>query len=480
MKQLHVFASRSFSVVSYCAQDTGAVYRAAGTFPQPHWPNGRWCGEVAMFLNHLLDRHYEHEPRGGTLGTYSSYLAPLVRFCFERKFRDGFLSINDQDFSSQVKLLYEAKSWKHGHQVPSYNRTTVRSMVSVWLEFLSYLGSLFADNSFIGENGRIRASRVPSILGSKGKRGGSSETWTHHALGPSDPYNRRLPLRDSQLLSLRVAATQIGVSVFDKKRKLAMLEAFDTLGFRRIEAHLLRVSDVRAALSQANVQEPNNNHEAQDDDFRRHACFLSFRMRKQRDGSKERLRHVPVSVVTLQFFREYLTVRRQALALAGRSESKTDGSFFVNPQTGRAYEPNYFTQEFSNLARAAGLVEPCSPHMARGRFFTRELVRLVLAHKLENVDDFRRALLNTEAFLSQVREISGHASPESLKVYIDLAFAEVAGLAKTLSRVEAQRTFDAIQTANDRYLLAIRSGTDAGTAGAELSRALGALALKSQ
>lgn len=468
MKQLHTLASPGFSVVAYCAEDSGAMFRPAGTLPLPHWPNERWNMEVSLFLNELLDTQYEHEPRGGTLGTYCAYLAPLVRFCFEKRRKEGFLSITDQDFAVQVEGLYKAKSLKNGREVQTYNRTTVRAMVSVWLDFLSFLGKTFGDTSFIGEHGRIRARRIRVARAG----GGSTETWAHTALGESDPYNRRMPLRDAQLRALRVAAAQVRAPEFAKKRRLSMLEAFDVLGFRRIEAHLLRVADVRAALKAAKKDFEAHATAPDDDDLRRRASFLSFRMRKQADGAKERPRKVPVSAVTLQFFKEYLRVRRDALKDEGLKESDTDGSFFVNPKTGRAYEPGYFTQEFWKLARAANILEPCSPHMARARYFTRELVRLILAHKLENADDFRRALINSEAFLNQVREISGHADPESLKVYIDLAFAEVAGLAKTLDRVEAQRTFDAIQAANERYVLAVSAGADAAEAGAELSRAL--------
>ena len=85
-------------------------------------------------------------------------------------------------------------------------------------------------------------------------------------------------------------------------------------------------------------------------------------------------------------------MRDKAVKKSRWTTSEGGDSFFINLQTGKAYQPNFFTQEYSILAKAAGILEPCAPHMARARYFTREFVRLILAHKLENVDDFRRAL----------------------------------------------------------------------------------------
>jgi integrase len=474
MKQLHSFASKEFKLLSYLAAGHGPVYRPAATMPEYHWPDGRWCLDVALFLHEKLAQNCEHEPRGGTLGTYSTYLSPLVRYCYKHR-EKSFLALTDADFSQCVMDLYDKRRLTPAGRVVANNRTTVHAMACLWLDFLSYLGKAYCDDHFVGEHGRIRATKVRANRKFAGTHA-SGLVWAHHSIGESDPYNTRFPMKDSQLKKLRDATAQLSRDDFQRRRRLVMLELFDGVGLRRIEASLLRVQDVTKAIKEwESAPKKNWSLVPEADDMTRPAFFLSFRMRKQKDGSKERLRNVPISAVTLQFFKEYLKMRRNALKKAGWSAGEANDSFFINLETGRAYQPNFFTQEYSKLAKVAGIMEPCSPHMARARYFTREFVRLILAHQLESVDDFRRALLNSEAFKEQVREISGHVSAKSLDVYINLAFAEVAGLAKTFARVEAQRHLDAIESANERYLAAIGSGQDPAVAGAELSRALSAL-----
>ena len=474
MKQLYTLASRKYKLVAYAAAGHGSVSRSAATMPEYHWPDGRWCLDVAFYMHEKLSQGCSHEPRGGTLGTYSAYLSPLVRYCHRHRGK-SFLALTDADFSQCVKDLYEERRLTSAGPVAVNNRTTVRAMACQWLDFLSFLGKTYCDDYFVGEFGRIRATQATARF--VGTVYASALVWTHPSIGQSDPYNTRFPMRDSQLKKLRDAASKISKNDFQRRRRLVMLELFDGVGLRRIEASLLRVDDVMSAIkaSKKSGLMERWSQEPEADDMKRTAFFLSFRMRKQKDGSKERLRHVPISAVTLQFFQEYLTMRRFALKEKGWSASDVDDTFFINLQTGKTYQPNFFTQEYSILAKAAGIMEPCSPHMARARYFTREFVRLILAHQLENVDDFRRALLNSEAFKEQVREISGHVSAKSLDVYINLAFAEVAGLAKTFSRIESQRHLDATMSANERYLAAIKSGQNPAAAGAELSRALSAL-----
>lgn len=481
MKQLFTLAPRTFSLVFLFAGGGRAERRSAESMPEYVWPDGRWCMDVALYLHELLARGCEHAPRGGTLGTYGAYLAPLVRFCFSKRSR-RFLSLTDADFSKQVKALYDARTRKDdGTLVPTNNRTTVRTIACVWLDFLSFLGKFYGKDNFVGDSGTIRASRV-KVQARPSRNGANSATyaWSHRSIQSADPYRKRHPLRDSQLRLLREAAHKFSSSHFQRRRRLVMLELFDVIGLRRIEAHLLRVSDVMAAIAIAKAGRPQRSAallSQEPDDIARRAFFLSFRMRKQPDGDKERLRHAPISAVSLQFFEEYLKERSRHLKRIGRTESDSEGAFFINIITGTPVAPNFFTQEFHVLASEAGIREPCSPHMARGRYLTREFVRLIRAHHLESLDDWRRALLNSEVFLEQVAEISGHTSTESLKLYINLAFAEVAQLAATLSRVEAQRNLDAATEANHRYLAAISAGDDPKEAGEQLSRAISALSL---
>jgi hypothetical protein len=239
MSQLYTLASKDFKLVSYVSAGASPTLRSAATMPEYHWPDGHWCLDVAFFLHEKLGKGYEHEPRGGTLGTYSAYLSPLVRYCYTYR-NKSFLALTDADISQCVKDLYDKKRLTPAGLVLVNNRTTVRRMACLWLDFLSYLGRTYCDNYFVGEYGRIRATQKKVTVKFTSPYA-SNLVWIHSSIGRPDPYNTRLPMRDSQLKRLREAVCQISKDEFQRRRRLVMLGMFDDLGLRRIEASLLRV-----------------------------------------------------------------------------------------------------------------------------------------------------------------------------------------------------------------------------------------------
>lgn len=473
-RQLHRFASADFEAFGLWTPKHGRTTRPAGTVPLLLWPDGHWCLEVNLFLHSLFENGYAHQPRGGTLGTYAAYLARLVRFCYVTK-KKSFIDLTDSEFAESVRRLYEAVCVKNGAVVQALNRTTVRAITSIWLEFLSFVGDYYDDASFVGKDGRIRAFKEKTFTGRSGQFA-QGESWRHWSINASDPYHRRMPLSENTLRLLREAAARTGRGAFLRRRRLVMLELIDTTGLRRLEASLLRVKDVQEAIDQwrlsgAKEQCPPGASKPLEG---AEVFFLSFRMVKQKDREKERLRTVPISAVTLRFFAEYLGHRKRLLQRLGRPMVRPDDPFLVSAKSGKALQPNTFTFEFMLLANAAGIVGPCSPQMGRGRFMTREYVRLINTHHMETADDFRRALLDDKSFKEKVRQVSGHARASSVDVYINVAIDEIASLAATISRVDAQRNVDALRNANQRYAAALAQGEDPAIAGAELSRAVAA------
>lgn len=479
--QLFRMCRIGFRQVSFVTEGKPS-FRDASTVPAFYWPNGRWCVPVNLYLDHLWASNRKHRPRGGTLGTYSAYLTPLVHYVFARK-GASFARLTNSDFIQCVKLALEETVTTKAGAVAKRNSGNVRDMAHVWLSFLLFLADLFNWKGFIGENGAIRAIKTVTKVG-RGALAREITTWSHPSIPKGPPLKRRFPITERVLKALRAAAAKTK-SPFLRRRRLAMLELFDAVGFRRIEASLLRVSDVRDAINAMRLAGRTPSAEFDSDDHASASHILSFRMRKQPDGNEERLRHVPVSAVTLQFLAEYLMARDKFVRRMKFTETTTEGCFFFNLSRGTPLLPNTFTQEINHLVNdylaqrkpnEPPIQRPCSPHMIRARYITREFVRLIMSHNLETMDDFRRALLDVEHFKKQVTLITGHISPASLDFYIDLAFAEVAELAKTKARVEAQRDLDAVAAANERYRAAIANGEDALQAGRELSAVLSALA----
>ena len=485
MAQLHSHARRDFETFALWTPESGRELRPAGTFPFVEWPDGHWCLEVNLFLLDLLDQGCAHAPRGGTLGTYAAYLSPLVRYCFEANKK--FIELTDGEFSKRIEALYSDTKIKHGVVTRRNNRTTVRAIASVWLDFLAFVGELCGDSLFVARGGRIRAH----VEGTNRTRGGSRARdggWQHHSLGSNDPYNYRMPLSDEQLKKLRSAASTISRSEFSRRRRLVVLELFDVVGLRRIEASRLTVGDVQRAIAKrdslAEAHKP-----AEGSNSLPTPAMLSFWKAKarRRRGSAEakaeameaddktQRREVPVPAVTLQFFSEYLYRLRKLMKRLGM-ECKPKTPFFINLSKGRhrgqALMPNWFTLEFAFLAKAAGITSPCSPHMARHRYIVRELIRLIQEYKLETIDDFRRALLDTKSLISRLRQLTGHSSLEGIEPYIQIAFDELAGMESAVGRVHVRREVDALDAAQERYNLAIEGGEDPAAAGAELARAV--------
>lgn len=466
--QVCTFAREGFHVFSGLTSRGDVLQRDASTMPHVRWPDGHWCLEANLYLHELLvERGLQHQPRGGTLGTYASALTELIRFCFAQR-QKCFIAITDGDFTACVDRLYKKRRLRQGVLTAANNRTTVHSIAAVWLDYLDFIGRLYARPDFVSRTGTIRAYK--SHEAGRG-RWSDSAGWKHHALsGSRDPYNHRAALSDTQLDLLREAVSKIGRSRFARRRLLVMIELFDSLGLRRIEAHWLTVRNVvrcadewRACLSR---QRPGSEGPS-------HATFV---FRKAKGRSPEATREVPISPVTLQFLEEYLTLLRRLVERFGLTFN-LDTPLFPNlgrkpDKRGKPVQPNYFTLEFHRLALAAGITVPCSPHNARHRYIVRELVRLILTHHLETRDQFRRALLDSKAFVGKLRQLSGHTSEKGIEPYISHAFDEITDMKRVLRKVDAHRNVDALEVARARFWQSLANGENPREAGIALAKSV--------
>jgi site-specific recombinase XerC len=386
IEQLHTHASERFRVFSNLAADDSLLGRAAGFLPMIRWPNGRWCLEGNLFLNRLLDKGSSLKGKGGTLTTYCSYLAPLLRFCFFAKKQPSELA--DVDFKFVLSTLGSIDK-KKGR--PRNNRTTMVKIGSVWLEFLSFVGSYYGNSHFLSHTESNANEGIGVIKGFKKKHEGKLpnghiycyETW-HHPSFPTerDPEGKRFPLSEMDVAKLREAADDAQCTHFIRQRRLATIELFDILGFRRMEAVLLTVGDVEAAIK--TDEEARNRGDVE------FVPSITFRSVKKK-GNKTHKRTVPINRISLDFLTSYNELRKRHLKELGVKESPAS-AFLVRESNGQALQPNWLTQEFHFLARKAGLMGPCSPHMMRHRFITQAFVTLIISHKINSVDEFHEML----------------------------------------------------------------------------------------
>ncbi len=477
MSQLFTMAPSTFCLA--VAQTGGKeLVREAPTSPIPEWQDGSFCFPICYYVCSLIEAGKTTAPAGGTIKTYLCYLSELIRYCDDKLDRD-FLQLTDWSFSDTVGRLYPSNNFdKPRENQSNRNRTTVHKMVCQWLDFLAFYATLRGRDDFLGEHGVIKAVRVEKTVKKNGKTF-RTWVWEHNALAPVDAYRYLAPMSEKHLAQLRRAVRLLESSAFTKRKRLTMLELFSTVGLRRIEASLLRVSDVRPAIDDLNryLQSASKfadkfAQKVDDMTASARAVFtLKFRMRKQKKG-RERIRTTPISAVTLQFFKEYLEARAIEVRKAGYVDDD-DSPFFINLQKREPYRPNYFTQEFSALAIAAGLGQvPCSPHRMRARFIVNELIRLG-RDAIERAGSAAKGfVIDLRDLIGKLMEITGHLSPEAIDVYIGYAKGELFGFGQCDSRSEMERRLAAINHAEEVYRIQITAGVEPAVAGEELARAI--------
>lgn len=456
LHQLHKLSREDLEVFASWSPEKGLRKKKSGKVPLIRWPNKHWCLEANLFMADLLHGGYSTKGEGGTLGTKAAYLAPLIRYCFAN--RKAFDKLTDAIFVEMVLGLYDTKRHTRAGLVTANNNTSVRSIVTTWLDFLHFVGAFHGDDGYVGPLGAIQASRETREIKKERRKSYTISSWTHKALGVGDAEHRRLPMSEHNIKKLRETASTHTANAFLRLRRLIMLELFDAVGMRRIEAAALPAKAVFEAISEAKASGGGISK----------IGFLKFPTAK---GGLDR--KVPLSPATLSFFAKYLKLASSILRKLGRTlNDKTP--FFFNLDTGNALNPNTFTLEFWKLAAEAQIFDPCSPHLVRHRYIVRAFVRLILAHQLGSKDDFRKAMLDQDAFMHTVSQITGHSSAASLDSYINLAFEEIGKLSETMERVEMQSHYDALRRAGERYASDIAAGVEAKVAGDDLFAALSA------
>ena len=119
---------------------------------------------------------------------------------------------------------------------------------------------------------------------------------------------------------------------------------------------------------------------------------------------------------------------------------------FLSETTGNPLQSQTISQELYALANAAGIEEKAHAHMFRHRFITKLFVTLIEQHAFENIDDFRRALLDTESIKQKVQQWTGHSQLSSLEIYIHLAFDEITHFKKSYDHQKFSRAIDSVRT----------------------------------
>jgi len=454
--KLYSLTSKGFKLPSHVDSNGIDFVSKADSIPVMLWPDGRWCFTANAYMLSLYSAGRSRRNGGGTLATYAANISHLLRFCSDNRIELNELS--DNEFTLFINNL---KGERRAGQPQARVREaeTVIRIGRKCLDFLDYVGEQYQIVNFVGPEGQICATkRVAYYSGKKSARRNISvnvKYWHHRSFPIRNPKVKRLPIGAEDIKKMRESIRGQSSNRFIRKRRYVMLMLLDITGGRRSEIVDLRVSSV---LEIENDEKP----------------MLKILTAKRR-GGKESHRLLPISHHDVKFLIEFINMNRKLIIRRTCGVNNDDDHLLISKTTGRGLVPNTITQEVGKLAKAAGISGQTCPQMFRHRFFTSLFVTLIQHHELQNPDDFRRALVDDEGLKLIVTQWAGHLNPESIDVYLHLAFAEFAGLKKTYDLVITHRAIDSFRSSLHQMQDELRGGDDPGKVAARLARQLDAL-----
>lgn len=437
--KLYHHTPSAFALPTYVDRVHKVFTSPAQNIPMLEWPDGKWCLLANMYMMDLYHRGLSRRNRGGTLLTYAAHISHLIRYCFYNQI--DVSDLTDNQFALFMKSLQGEHRIK-SPQVRARDANTVIAIGRTCLDFLACVGRLHHDGEFVGPNGRIRAEQKlysRSRSGRWNKRNGVVKAYWHHRAFPTpDSKRKRLPISTAAVTKLRESVFPLGGSLFLRKRRYVMLTLLEVTGGRRSEVAALTVESVRQALP------------------------MEYPMLKlltvKRAGGRDDYRLVPIARHDLVILTEFIEKNRRRVARRTCGLDDDDGAVLISETTGRGLSDNTITQEIHKLRKHSGIQEQACPHMFRHRFITKLFVALIEQHHLENQDEFRRALLDTETMKQKIQQWTGHKDLSSLDTYLNLAFEETANFKKTFNLVSAQRVMGSFAARLEEFQQELRNG----------------------
>lgn len=404
--------------------------------PFIRWPNREPCFEANLYMLSGLKRSLSRRVRGGTLRTYAMNITFLIRFCYENQIK--LTELTDNWFRLFINSLQSEKHL-NGKRLRSNNQ--VLKIGKQCIDFLIFLKAAYNLEAFIGGES-FNAIRVWEksfkIKSSHSSKRITKSSLYHNSFPKPDSFRRRHPISDSAASAIKtVIQNQNDRGLV--KRNAAIYQTYEQTGGRRTEGIWLRVNDVREALDSA------------------YECPL-IRLITLKRSNQDEERYVPVSRVYLENINNYVRTTRRRVIKRTIGHKKDHGIVFISHVTGLPLTPDTVSTYMNNWRRESGISEQAFIHLLRHAFITEKLKCIILEHELQNQDEFRKALLNTERFKLQLQQWTGHAHLPSLDTYIDLAFADLAGVRQTYDAVALKSSTELIKDKIQTLKLEIESG----------------------
>jgi len=404
-KQLWKKTNNDCQLVDY-SNNQGSALVNAPNIPVMFWPDGNVCWPITIWL---MERGKSYIARanskgrrntnGGSLNTHASLISHFVRFTHHYHNKD-FTSLYDDDLKAWVKNLKAEIDTKRPNSKKRKN-TQVGSIMRSALTFLVwYQHYMLYNDKLIGEE---IGNQITILY--KTKKGRSSlgksyhQKYIHHRHIPNNNTPKKVfAIGHEHITKLYDALRETTPNIQVRKRNECILKLLEATGGRRVEVAEITVEDVKLALTTERLT-----------------------LRTAKSDTSER--QVPVAKQWIEPIERYINIyrKKQVKELIKNGKiSAEPKSLFINLNNGDKLYETYISKLISNLRKAANINEKTCAHMFRHRFIT-----IQVATRLK---DFRKGDLPIDvasSILTKVSSLSGHSDPESLRSYIDLAFAEL-------------------------------------------------------
>ncbi|TLS80657.1 site-specific integrase [Photobacterium damselae] len=409
------------------------ITKDASGIPFIRYPDGIPCTEANIYMLGCFNRSLSRKVGGGTLKTYASNISHLIRFCHKNGW--AFTTLSDDRFELFIRGL-QAEIDKFGNRERGVNQ--VIKIGRACIEFITTVADFHAHETLIGEEDfnaiKIEKKEVKRFV--EGMKKPKIEFYYHHSSFPKpDSENKRLPISHIAAAAIKAQINKQENSDI-RQRDIMIYQTLEQTGARRTEVMLLHVNDVKAALIKTKESKSDT-------------VGLQFTTLKRR---ADHTRIVPVPVTYLQNLKDYITKVRRKVIKRTIGMKNDHGFVFVSvgekhAQEGKALGSNTLSTYFNRYKHAAGIKEGAYAHLIRHAYLTERMKDVILEHKFNNKDEFRRALFNTEQFKMQLQQWSGHTQLASLNTYINLAFADLAGVRKTYNAVALKSSVNVVKEA---------------------------------
>ncbi|MDI1276146.1 tyrosine-type recombinase/integrase [Methylobacter sp.] len=424
--QLVNIIKSEFKIWSYYSHiNRELATRNIKNMPFLRWPDHSPCIEGNLFMLSLFGDGLSMQIKGGTLRTYAYNISHLIRFCYKN--RINITDLTDNWFTLFISGLQVNKDGL-GIRIRSNNQ--ILKIGRACIKFLLFIGDFHSLKNFIGKDNynSILLKEIRIVVGRDRKNNPIIKYYWHHEAFPNpDTKKKRHPIADIAVVGIKSSIRSNKDSKLVKRNSVLLQSYFQT-GARRSEVLWLKVKDVMDAskLLDQGIQFPT----------------LRLITLKRQDLVPERF--VPVPRTLIVNLIDYIgTTRKRIIKNCG---IKIDHDFvFVSHTSGQPLDPDTLSTYMIMWAKQAGITEPAFLHLIRHLFITETLIRLIIQHELNNKDEFRKTLVNNENFKLQLQEWTGHTRLSSLDIYIDLAFADLAGKTKTLNNVAAGASIEVVK-----------------------------------